>query len=67
MPWGAKIGRKREIWQRGFTDHRIRDEGDFLAHREYIHQNPVARRLVANTSEFPYCSAYQFSSWIADP
>lgn len=55
---GTEIGRKREIWQRGFTDHRI-DERDFLHHGEYIQQNPaVARWLVANASEYRYCSAY---------
>ena len=54
----SEIGRKREIWQRGFTDHRIRDEQDFAHHREYIHQNPVARGLVSISSEYRYCSAY---------
>jgi putative transposase len=55
---GAMIGRKREVWQRGFTDHRIRDEEDFAHHREYIHQNPVVRGLVAVPSEYRYSSAY---------
>ena len=35
-----------EIWQPGFTDHRIRDEEDWLRHLEYIRQNPVDARLV---------------------
>ncbi|MFY9558993.1 MAG: transposase [Terriglobales bacterium] len=47
-----------EIWQRGFTDHRIRDIADFQYHRDYIHQNPVKRRLVANACECRYCSAF---------
>jgi len=55
---GAMIGRKREIWQRGFTDHRIRDERDFLQHREYIHQNPVKRGIVADATEYRYGSAF---------
>ena len=55
---GSEIGRKREIWQRGFTDHRIRDANDFTDHREYIHQNPVVRGLVAVPSEYRYSSAY---------
>ncbi len=54
----AMIGRKREIWQRGFTDHRIRDGQDFVQHREYIHQNPVKRGIVADASEYRYCSAF---------
>lgn len=30
-----------EIWQRGFTDHRIRNAADFAHHRLYIHRNPA--------------------------
>jgi putative transposase len=47
-----------EIWERGFTDHRIRDAEDFEHHRMYIHLNPVERRLVVEPSEFRYCSAF---------
>ena len=50
--------RGREVWQRGFTDHRIRDAEDFARHREYIHQNPVKRGLAARAMEYRYCSAY---------
>jgi REP-associated tyrosine transposase len=55
---GTVIGRKREVWQRGFTDHRIRDDGDFMRHREYIHQNPVRRGIVSEAWEYRYCSAF---------
>jgi len=55
---GAESGRKGEVWQRGFTDHRIRDRGDFELHRVYIHQNPVKRGLVEAASDSRYCSAY---------
>jgi putative transposase len=48
---GGIIGRKREVWQRGFTDHRIRNEVDFTHHQNYIHQNPVERRIVADPSD----------------
>lgn len=37
-----------EIWQPGFTDHRIRDEEDWWRHMEYIRVNPVKSRLVAD-------------------
>jgi len=56
--FGAEFGRKKEVWQRGFTDHRIRDAVDFELHRGYIHQNPVKRRLVQNASEYRYSSVY---------
>jgi putative transposase len=56
--FGSEFGRQKEIWQRGFTDHRIRDAVDFEIHRTYIHQNPVKCGLVENASEYRYCSAY---------
>lgn len=37
---------KFDIWQPGFTDHRIRDEEDWKRHLEYIRSNPVEARLV---------------------
>jgi REP-associated tyrosine transposase len=55
---GAVIGRRREVWQRGFTDHRIRDDADSVSHRNYIHENPVARRIVEDAREYRYCSAF---------
>jgi len=54
---GLEISR-REIWQKGFTDHRIRDAQDFAGHRLYIHQNPVMAKLAATPPEFRYCSAF---------
>jgi putative transposase len=36
-----RIGSKLPVWQRGFTDHRIRDGEEFQTRREYIRQNPV--------------------------
>jgi REP-associated tyrosine transposase len=65
---GAIIGRTAEVWQRGFTDHRIRDLQDFLRHRNYVRQNPVLDRLVSNASEYRYCSAFpgfKLDSWPA--
>ncbi len=48
---------KWEIWQRGFSDHRIRDMRDYEIHKRYIHQNPVKRRLVFEAKAYPYSSA----------
>ncbi len=47
-----------EVWQRGFSDHRIRDADDYLRHVEYIRRNPVGRRLVENAGEYPHCSEF---------
>lgn len=63
---GELLGRKREIWERGFTDHRIRDEWDYAHHQNYIHQNPVVRRMVAKPSDYKYGSAfpgYRLDPW----
>jgi putative transposase len=56
--FGAEFGKHKEVWQRGFTDHRIRDAIDFEKHRRYIHENPVVGRLVDRSAEYRYCSAY---------
>lgn len=53
-----QLGNSVEIWERGFTDHRIRDLEDYAHHRLYIHQNPVTRGLVKNAAEYRYSSAY---------
>ena len=45
---------KFEIWQQGFTDHRIRDEEDWQHHLEYIRQNPVKAGLVTELSNYQY-------------
>ena len=55
---GVELDRKGEVWQRGFTEHRIRDAADFDAHRIYIHANPVKRGLVISAQEYRYCSAF---------
>jgi putative transposase len=56
--FGIEFGKHKEVWQRGFTDHRIRNREDFEKHREYIHDNPVAGRLAERVTEYRYCSAY---------
>ncbi len=55
---GSEFGHRAEVWQRGFTDHRIRNFEDFENHRNYIHQNPVERRLVPNASDYRYSSTF---------
>ncbi|MGO4212532.1 transposase [Terriglobus sp. 2YAB30_2] len=44
------------VWQRGFTDHRIRDAEGYAMRLEYIAQNPVRARLCATAEEYPYSS-----------
>jgi putative transposase len=47
-----------EIWQTGFSDHRIRNTEDYQIHVDYIYRNPIGRKLVENGTEYPYCSAF---------
>jgi REP-associated tyrosine transposase len=43
-----------EIWQPGFTDHRIRDEEDWIRHLGYIRQNPVDGKLVSDSALYEF-------------
>jgi putative transposase len=51
-----------EVWQRGFSDHRIRDAEDYFRHVEYICRNPVSRGLVEVASDYQCCSCFRGSS-----
>ena len=44
-----------EVWQRGFSDVKIKDRTSFEAHVEYIANNPVKAGLVALPSDYPFC------------
>ena len=45
------------VWQRGFTDHRIRDDADYNTRRNYLHQNPVDARLCEKPDAYAFSSA----------
>jgi putative transposase len=47
-----------EVWQRGFSDVRVKDAERYLAHRSYIYDNPVKTGLVGRADEYPYGSLY---------
>jgi putative transposase len=53
---------EREIWQRRYWEHLIRDERDFGAHLDYIHFNPVRHGLVGAPIEWPHST---FRQWLA--
>ena len=56
-----RLGSKLPVWQRGFTDHRIRDAADMETRRAYLHMNPVRGGLVTTAELYPYSSAYRRS------
>jgi putative transposase len=47
------------VWQRGFTDHRIRDAEDMEVRRTYLLLNPVRAKLVEAAELYPYSSAFR--------
>jgi putative transposase len=47
------------VWQRGYTDHRIRDAQDYKTHLQYIEQNPVKELLSLSPTDYPWSSACQ--------
>ena len=60
-----ELGSNMEVWQKGFSDHRIRDFADYLNHVSYIHENPARKHLCERAEEFEYSSAY--SGFELDP
>ncbi len=51
------IGTGGPVWEKSFYDHRVRDAGEYLGARTYIHQNPVRRALARRPEEYPWSSA----------
>jgi putative transposase len=54
-----QLGSKFPVWQRGYTDHRVRDGEEFQMRRQYIYDNPVRAKLVELPGLYPYSSAYR--------
>ena len=53
-----RLASRLPVWQRSFTDHRIRDRSDFEVRRNYIHQNPVRAYLAEAPEQYSYSSGY---------
>ncbi len=49
----------REIWQRRFREHTIRDEQNYSANMDYVHFNPVKHGLVGHPAEWPYSTFHK--------
>ena len=61
----AETGRKNlEVWQKGFTDHRIRDAEDYLQHRTYIYEDPIQARVCETERQYRWSSAS--GAWVMD-
>ncbi len=51
---------ERGIWQRRYWERLIRNEGDFTAHVDYIHFNPVKHGHAAQVADWPYSSFHRY-------
>jgi putative transposase len=54
-----RLASKLPVWQRGFTDHRIRDAEDMEVRRKYLLMNPVRGGLAEAAELYRYSSAYR--------
>ncbi len=52
-----ELGSNMEVWQKGFSDHRVRDASDYRIHQIYIQQNPVRKHFCERAEAYPYSSA----------
>ena len=51
--------RRRGVWQPRYWEHRIRDEKDYVQHRDYIHFNPVKHGLTRTPEEWPWSTVHE--------
>ena len=62
--FSQRLGSQLPVSQRGFTDHRIRDQADMETRRSYLHMNPVRAGLIQGPELYLFSSAYRLA---ADP
>jgi len=52
--------KEKDIWQRRYWEHTIKDEQDLYRHFDYIHYNPVKHGYVKNVKDWKYSSFHKF-------
>jgi putative transposase len=52
---------ERNIWQRRYWEHVIRDDEDYFRHVDYIHYNPVKHGHTEVVKDWPHSS---FQRWV---
>ncbi len=60
-PYSRALKGEKEVWQRRYWEHLIRDERDFQVHLDYIHFNPVKHGLVKRPRDWAHST---FNSWV---
>jgi putative transposase len=53
--------KEKEVWQRRFWEHTIRDVNDWQKHMDYIHYNPVKHGLARMPLDWQHSS---FNYWV---
>lgn len=70
LPVTHRMHKKRElgVWQPRYWEHRVRDEAELFAYRDYIHFNPVKHGYVNDPYEWPYSSVHRHQrlGWLTD-
>ena len=51
---------EKDVWQRRYWEHTIRDEEDLYNHLDYIHFNPVKHNYVSSPKDWKYSSFEKF-------
>ncbi|WP_303908141.1 REP-associated tyrosine transposase [Thiohalomonas denitrificans] len=50
---------ERQVWQKRFWEHQIRNERDWRNHVDYIHYNPVKHDLATRPADWPWSSFHR--------
>jgi putative transposase len=62
-----RLKSKMDVWERSYTNHRIKDSTDLRQHINYIHQNPIRSRLAMEPKLYPFSSANPIHPMDATP
>ncbi len=60
----AAAGVETPVWQNGYHDHGLRDDGDYRVRVQYLLQNPLRAGLVQRVEDYPYVI---LPDWWDDP
>ena len=55
-----KTASEHQIWQEGFHPQAIMDDATMIQKLDYVHNNPVARGMVAAVEHWRYSSAHEW-------
>lgn len=53
--------KERNLWQRRFWEHLIRNQVDFVNYYDYIHYNPVRHKLYRAAQQWAFSSIHCLS------